>query len=449
MSIKHKHGNFLPVIAIFFCLSIFIQSYFLERENFSAFIACMAIASCSYLLILRNAEAYHERSIFLLCVLLHLLPFFSTPPLSNDVYRFIWDGELLHRGINPYDFRPRELIASEAFIGNPYFEALYDKMGLLSQGNYSCYPVINQAYFYLSTAFSDQVYINILIMRFGMLLTLYLSFVGLNRLLKLAALPLGKKWIYLLNPLLIIEVSQNLHFEGVMISFILMGVYYLSQQRLFYGALFLSLAIQVKLIPLLMLPFLLRWIGWKKSLFTWSYVMLIVTGLSFILINSENYLNFLESINLYFGKFEFNSFILHWYVEYGEWRYGYNRIQSFGPYLSRLACKIIILLAWFGDNFDLKKMFTRLFFAFFAYYLFATTVHPWYLLTPLVFGIFTSYRFVMIWSLLVFLSYLFYANFSETTIRLVMFIEYAVVFAVLGYELIQKNWILPSFNTKD
>ena len=45
------------------------------------------------------------------------------------------------------------------------------------------------------------------------------------------------------------------------------------------------------------------------------------------------------------------------------------------------------------------------FIAIFFYFLLSTTVHPWYVATPLLLCLFTKYRFPILWSGLVFLSY--------------------------------------------
>lgn len=45
-----------------------------------------------------------------------------------------------------------------------------------------------------------------------------------------------------------------------------------------------------------------------------------------------------------------------------------------------------------------------------AYFFLSTTVHPWYIATPLILSIFTRYRFAILWSFLVYLSYYAYGN---------------------------------------
>ncbi len=436
-----KNGNSFWIISIFFCMSIFFQSYFVDRGNFLSLLFFFIIDFLAYYFIIQT-ENIDSKKILRLTIVLHLIPMFALPSLSNDFYRFLWDGELLNQGINPYDFKPNELIWKQGFINSTYYEELYAGMGNLSQENYSCYPVVNQFYFYLATFFSENIFLNTVILRLLILATLFFGFIYLEKLLILTKIESSKKYLFFLNPLLIIEVSQNLHFEGVMLSFFIMGIYFISQINIFkaigLGSFFLMLSIQIKLIPLMLLPFILRFSGWKKAIFIWGLTLFFTIFISIILIHPTNYLNFLKSISLYFRQFEFNSFILYWYIQYGEWKYGYNRIQTFGPYLSRIAIEFVIIFAWLGNNFSLKKMFTRMFFAMIVYYFLSSTVHPWYLLTPLLLSVFTSYKFILVWSFLVLLSYISYTTIDSSSLRFIFLLEYLIVFGCFVYEIIMK-----------
>jgi hypothetical protein len=365
------------------------------------------------------------------------------PSLSNDYFRFIWDGEILQLGINPYDFKPNELINERNFTTNHYLLSLYKGMGELSQENYSCYPVFNQAYFYVSTFFSKTIFYNVLFLRVLIIATIFIGFHFLEKILNEEKLERNKIFLLALNPLLITEVSQNLHFEGVMISFLIIAFYFLRYKsyslKLVLGTFFFAVSVHVKLIPLILLPFLLRWLGWWKSIFVGLLVIIFSFLIGIILIREHNYLNFLQSIQLYFKQFEFNSFFLFWYIEYGRWHYGYNRIQTYGPYLSRLAIEFIILFAWIGDKFSFQKTMKRMLFGIVIYYFLSSTIHPWYILTPLLFSVFTNFRFVYLWSFLVLLSYLSYLNPGKYTFHVIVSFEYLLVISLMIYEAFVKE----------
>src|SRR5690606_18825005 len=109
------------------------------------------------------------------------------------------------------------------------------------------------------------------------------------------------------------------------------------QSRLTIASVFYGIAIQIKLIPLMLLPFFYRFLGFKKSLFFYSLTIAIALGSGFIQLNSHNIENFVESLRLYFQVFEFNSFVLYNYLQLGIIETGWNMTRYYGPQLSRIA----------------------------------------------------------------------------------------------------------------
>ena len=74
------------------------------------------------------------------------------------------------------------------------------------------------------------------------------------------------------------------------------------------------------------------------------------------------------------------------------------------------------------------------------YFLLATTVHPWYIATPLLLSVFTKYRFPIVWSAVIMLSYSAYQkDITEENLWLVT-LEYCAVIGYAIWELfLQKN----------
>ena len=83
-------------------------------------------------------------SIFLLGIICRLIFWNHIPALSQDFYRFIWDGNIQLLGINPYRYTPNEITN---LIDFPCSGILYEKMGNLSNNHYSNYPPISQYLF--------------------------------------------------------------------------------------------------------------------------------------------------------------------------------------------------------------------------------------------------------------------------------------------------------------
>jgi hypothetical protein len=87
-------------------------------------------------------------------------------------------------------------------------------------------------------------------------------------------------------------------------------------------------------------------------------------------------------------------------------------------------------------------------FAFSFYLFFSTTVHPWYLATLLILSVFTNYKFPIVWSFVIILSYLAYLqlnNADKSENLWVIAIEYLIVYSVLIWEVfIKKDRIIQS-----
>jgi alpha-1,6-mannosyltransferase len=160
-------------------------------------------------------------------------------------------------------------------------------------------------------------------------------------------------------------------------------------------------------------------------------ITLLTIGFSFApFLSSEFISNFSDTIALWFQDFEFNAsvyYIIRWI---GFQTIGWNIIADVGKILPLVIIFILLLLTFFRRNSSLQQLLTALLFGSSVYFLLSTTVHPWYIATPLVLSIFTKYKFPVVWSLLVMVSYSAYVadGFSENLWLVAL--EYL---GVLGY----------------
>src|SRR5690606_26282792 len=141
--------------------------------------------------------------------------------------------------------------------------------------------------------------------------------------------------------------------------------------------------------------------GTKAVIF--STVVFLLTSFSFLPFLS-GFPGLGESLSLYFQKFEFNGSIYFLLREVGFWIAGFNLIYWMGKALAVFSILIIFRYAWIKrsshQGIPYLMMWTLLY-----YLLLATTVHPWYI-APLVFlSVFTTYKFPILWSALIFLTY--------------------------------------------
>ena len=240
---------------------------------------------------------------------------------------------------------------------------------------------------------------------------------------------------WVLNPLVIIELTGNLHFDGVMAFGLVFAVYLLNKNQWIWSAIVLAAYVHTKLIPLMLLPLFWSFLGWKKGLKYVSVVMMVVLIGFLPFYNQMLIENFTDSIGLWFKNFEFNASIFNLTQEMGRWYRGKNLIFQISSTFSIIIIIVVTCLAVFKQIKSLDKLFAIALGVCCLYLSLATTVHPWYLALPLLLSLFTAYRFMILWSLTIVLSYTAYSQPIVHEIPWVLALEYLPVFGLLVWEL--------------
>ena len=281
--------GFISVICFIFL------GYFTARAAFYQLFFLVSALFVGYFNFIKNKEQ-HSATLFGLGLIFRIILLGCTPFLSQDFYRFIWDGRLLASGFSPYEFTPNQILSSTQI---QQAQELYDGMGSLSASHFSNYPPVNQLFFALAGLFSsNSIFGSILIFKTIIILAdVGIYFIG-KRILKLMSLNQNNIFFYFLNPLVIIELTGNLHFEGVMLCFLLIGIYFLIRKQLIFSAVFIALSISTKLLPLLLLPILINYVGWKKSIP--FYASIILLNIAFFLRKAINATNTSRSTGINF-----------------------------------------------------------------------------------------------------------------------------------------------------
>lgn len=381
--------------------------------------------------------------IFFIGLILRLLLIDNTPHLSQDFFRFIWDGHQLLNGYNPYLYLPDDIIESgSSHIPNASF--LHASMGELSSGHYTNYPPLNQLFFAIAAWLGgDSVLASVIWMRIFIILADVAIFIYGIKLLRLLGKPMWLIALYYLNPFTIIELTGNLHWEGMMAFFLLASVYYLLVYKQWQSVLFVGYGILLKLLPVMVLPLLLRKLKFKKA-FVYYIAVLIVVVLGFLPFFSQDLIDkYSASVGLWFGNFEFNASVYYIIRAIGYQVTGYNIIQTVGKILPLITLVVILGISFIRKNEFPEILLSSVVFSFFTYLIFSTTVHPWYLTIPLLFSVFTKYRFMLLWSFTIFLSYSAYSSESFTENSWFIAIEYILVLFIFIFELFLTKTILP------
>ena len=368
------------------------------------------------------------------------------PELSDDFWRYLWDGMVLNEGVSPYEVLPSQLDISESIRG------LLPMLN--SPGYFSIYPPVLQGFFSISARVAEgNPFEFVLAMRALVLLAELASMLLIWKLLKAWNLHARNLMLYAFNPLVIVEFTGNLHTEAFMVFFLLLSLWLLVEKRQTLSAVAFGLGVGTKLLPLLFLPFFIKRIGSVKTA-----VFSAVVGLTMVLMytpfwSAELVQNTRETLALYFAYFEFNGSIYYLVREGGFWIKGYNIIADTAIWLPRIVLVSILLIAFLNKDRKLSSLPKMMLFAWFIYYAFATTVNPWYVAVLVAFLPFVKYRFGLIWLMLVPLSYhaFGYADYHENL--LVIAIEYVPVYLWLFFELglfksLEKKWALRRAEVK-
>jgi hypothetical protein len=448
--------------------------------------------------------AFAFRAVFILTI----------PNLSQDFYRFIWDGRIILEGINPYIFTP-ELLITNSELPVAQAHELFEGMGELNASHYTNYPPINQLCFVIAGVFSGKSILgSVIVMRlliiaadFGTL------FFGKKLLVKLN-MPAHTIFWYILNPFIIIELTGNLHFEGVMIFFLVWSLYVFHSGHWKWAAVLFALSVSVKLIPLIFLPLFYQWfikskrvknevlkqvqddknvnvianllafnqdkLKMKQSVskdkitsslplrndephvisstcekshniesslmfrMTKLATFYAIVGIANLLLfapfySSEFISNYAETVGLWFQNFEFNASLYYIAREIGYTFRGFNEIAVIGKYIAIIVILFVLILSFFRRNKTTKELISAMLFVLTFYYFTATTVHPWYIATLLILSVFTKYKFPVVWSFIIVLSYLAYANNDNTENLWIIGLEYVIVYGVFIWEVFLKS----------
>jgi len=398
-----------------------------------------------------------------LSLLFRFIFLISIPNLSQDFYRFIWDGRMILEGFNPY------LSTVESFISSGQFpvaqaQELHEGMGALNASHYTNYPPINQLCFVIAGLFAGKNIVgSVVVMRLLIILadigTLYFG----KKLLERLNLPIHNIFWYVLNPFIIIELTGNLHFEAVMIFFLVWSLYLLHIGKWKVAAIVLALSVSVKLIPLIFLPLFFQFFMRKDNnilngnanttaiiaRLTKLIIFYLITGFVIVILFLPFYsptfiTNYTETVGLWFQNFEFNASIYYVARELAYQYRGWNEIAIIGKIIPIVVLVFTLIITFLRKNKTSIAMITAMLLVLSFYYFASTTVHPWYIATLLFLSIFTRYKFPLVWSFIIIISYLAYANSNNTENLWIIGLEYLVVYSVFFWEIFTKKSVPES-----
>lgn len=440
MALIRKYGSWILFIVLAFIYGSF--AVFVKRTDHLVLIGGFAVLILLSALLYFRIRSAHWMLLFGFGLLFRCLFLFSTPHLSNDFYRFTWDGELTKDGYEVFQFLPRNYEdhikpADSAKYGELYRAHSEEfPTGMNSKKYYSIYPTMNQMVFVSAAFLNSPNDGNLVIMSLWILLAEIISFFVLRALLKKESLQslLG---IYWLHPLIIIELTGNLHMEGMAITFILLAIYFAWKNKWVSYAFMAALAIMTKLTPLFLLGAMYRQFDFKKWFLSSALALVVTFALFFLILDLDGLVNFKSSFGLYFAWFSFNSGFFYGIRDFVHLISGADisaTLSLFFPFITMLLFSYIIFLRKLDAVTTLLLLFT-------TYFFFSPIVHPWYITVLIPLGILSRKIFPLVWSILIFGTYIAYGSGFVQPIWWI-YLEYLVILYLVFKEFAKKeNWV--------
>jgi hypothetical protein len=181
---------------------------------------------------------------------------FFTPYLSDDIYRYIWDGRVQAAGINPYRYIP-----AEEPLAQLRDERVYPHINRRETVR-TIYPPIAQATFLVVTRFSESV----TWMKAAMVGFEAIAIWALIQLLSSFGFARQRVLIYAWHPLAIWEFAGSGHADALAIAFIALALLARRQSAETLTGVLIACATCVKLFPIVLFPALYIRRSWKMPL---------------------------------------------------------------------------------------------------------------------------------------------------------------------------------------
>jgi hypothetical protein len=326
-------------------------------------------------------------------VLFRVLCVAARPTLSDDLYRYLWDGKVLLAGVNPYRFAPSapELAGLRdslwPLINHPDLPTIYPP--LLMPVFAAAVAIARGVGALLPAASAAAVAVPVWK---GMVAAADLAagYAVLRGLRALGRSPWGA-FLYLWHPLAVIEFAGSGHADAFGILLVALAFWAAAARREFLAGIGLSLAGLVKFLPWVALPAL-------APRLTWRWLLLPVLVLAAYLPFLHGGVNALGSLRVYAATWRANDFL------YGFLPGAAAGTQAGTLAAHRLAASLaggIVLVLWLRGR-PWPEVYawgvgTAL--------LLSPVVHPWYVLWLLPAAIFLSHPAWWVWSLTVSVAY--------------------------------------------
>jgi hypothetical protein len=330
----------------------------------------------------RPSEASEARLMALIwavAILVRLMVLTTRPTLSDDLFRYLWDGLVLLHGLNPYRFAPTS--PELAPLRDAFWEHLkYANLPTI-------YPPLLQLLFAATTAISHTV--------LAWKVTAVLFDLGTGWFLAraLAASGKPKTWavLYLWHPLVVVEFAGSGHGDSVGLFFLAAALAAWAANRKTMSGVSLTLSGLVKFLPWVALPVLLPRLKWR-----WLLVPAIVVA--FYLPFQLHGVDAFGSLGVFAAKWRANDFLFNFlFRESSTFEHSLRQAKLWGAAIGGAVWLATLLLRR-----PLPSVYA---WTIGVLLLVSPVVHPWYVLWLLPAAVLCRQPAWWLWTLTVVLAY--------------------------------------------
>jgi hypothetical protein len=464
MNVKNQNLNKSVTVQTAFILYIisYIVLWYLGdfRSNILNYFIALIPAYVAYFFIvyysLNNKSAQQKNFVFLIIIgiIVRIILIPQQPFLSDDVYRYLWDGKVSFSGFNPFSYPPNSVALQNLQDTNIYPYINF-------KGIPTVYPPLSQLVFLMSYIIGYNIIVwKIILLLFESILVFFLYKLILHFKVNLMRLS-----IYLLNPLAVIETHGSGHLEIIAIMFLIIGIYYFYKNKTATSIFMFVLSILSKYNPLFMILPLIK----KRFLLKFSIILfsVVVVLLPFALNGTVPTAGMIS----YSNRWEFNGFFYKIFIflyeitgfEIQKWfTIAYNgRMEDFylsGALYYRFFAIVVFLVIVIDqikklkltENFKGVNYLKPVLFIGYSMLLLSPTLYPWYLIWVIPLLIFIPnwswlfFTFLIQLSYYVLQQYILDGVWEEST--LILLLQYIPFYVLLLFEYLDnrkiKGWFV-------
>jgi alpha-1,6-mannosyltransferase len=191
-------------------------------------------------------------SILIVGVVLRVI-LIAAPPVSTDIFRYVWDGRVQAAGINPYRYIPAD----------PALQSLRDTVIYpgINRADYAptIYPPVSQMFYFAVTRVSETI----TFMKVAVVAVEGVGVWALLQLLRARELSSSRVLAYVWHPLPVFSFAGDGHIDVVAMTFLLLAFVAVDRRSPVWAGVALALGVVAKYFPVVAGPAIYKRWDWK------------------------------------------------------------------------------------------------------------------------------------------------------------------------------------------